>query len=238
MKCIKREMDLFRQRRYLFRFFFNYELEALIGAEHRDRISQADLVALPEFLRFNRVQLWYCHCEGEGVQTIAKTRQLFGTHLQTLKMALNGSKLIVFKGTINHNDPSCFNNHLHLVDCIRNQMLRICDSSIGYMFAIRFESDLSVANILISTILQIPEIVRCKTVQFDFFWPANSPIQLPIDPIWNWLIRTPNQWNIKDKRYLNIELYRSWAENDQEVCDYFEKVYLDILNWNENKEYL
>ena len=222
-KSITREIDLFRQRRYLFRFFFNYELEALIGAEHRERISQAELIALPEFLRFNRVQLWYWHCE--GVQKIDKTRQLFETHLKTLKTQLNGSQMIVFKGTINHNDSSCFNNHLHLVDCIRNQMLRICDSSNGYMFAIRFESYLLAPNILISIIMQIPEVVRCKTVHFEFFCSTNSPIQFPIEPIWNWLNRKPNQLNFDDKRNLHIELYKSWVVNSQEVCDYFEKVY-------------
>ena len=172
-------------------------MKAFINVPHRDidysneiSISLDDLEALPEFIRFNEVYMPY----SRGFQppsrniSIQEKCQFFADLLPSIKGALNDSKEICFCGDINENDPSNFSNHSTLIDYIRDEFLPICDSSRRYKFEIDFFSDKDAATNVVSSILKMPQIVRCLNVEIEIWISTMGyPSKLPVDEIVRWL---------------------------------------------------
>ena len=70
----------------------------------RKLLCQSDLADLPQFLRFDDVELNYC-CKKVPIK---EKCQLAVNYLQPIKKALNGLNLITFIGKIDENYPTGF----------------------------------------------------------------------------------------------------------------------------------
>ena len=193
----------------------------LIGNE-RQQIFIYQLTDLPQFLRFGRVELrYYRSYVHERAPLIERKCQSAVNYLQRLK--LNDSNQVHFNGTIDKSNPSNFSDHSQLLDHLRNEFLPICGSSRGYIFEIYcYSKEASHINI-IPGILQIPRIECCSNVEIELKGPAIYPIQLPIEPISNWLHRDCNGNEEKSKeRFLRI--YSLNFPCIRELCDHLKKV--------------
>ena len=142
---------------------FRKEFEYFIIGRKRTKLIQNDSADLPQFLRFDDVELNYC-CQKVPIKEMCR---LVVNYLQPLKKALNDTHLITFIAGINENDPSKFSNHLQLLNHVQEELLPICDSSYGYKFEIRFNSDKIAGANVIRQILQMPPIDRCSNVEIS-----------------------------------------------------------------------
>lgn len=218
-------------------FRFGFGVEAKIRKyEGLKSIPLINLFNLPEYLRFNTVELFY----RDGFQKNAKKRKHFAKHLQLLKPALSDTNMIVFSAKIYEDTRSNFNffNHSALIDYLRNKLLPICDSACHYKFNIYVSFD-SISSIrsattnVIAQILAMPQIVRCSNVEFNFDNYCYWNVQLSCEAISNWLYQkcgfemTSNGQN-KRERFLRIKMACS-HETTWEMLDYFRKVYILTL---------
>lgn len=120
-----------------------------------------------------------------------------------------------------------FDDHLKLLDYFQNRVLPHCDSSRSYEFEIGFgivigqepepaESS-AAATEIIASLLQIPAINRCSdlTIRINYV----TLMQLPIQPISDWLHRKSDGGQIQNGRILHIHNnnYLSYPENDDDI---------------------
>ena len=171
------------------------------------------------FLRFKTLWIIY----SKGSTSIDEKLRLLHNQLQLFKTAFSDLGEITLAVRINKNDHSQFHNRIQLLDHIREQLLPICDSSPFYSFYIDSQSDNDAAGNVISQILQLPSINRCRDVQFHY--DNETFTQLPVEVISNWLNRdsddgigcTLNGQSKKD-RYLGMNK-RIRIQNAVEMCD-------------------
>lgn len=131
-----------------------------------------ELEAFPRFFRFNTISLSY----NKGAQGIEEKCQSFLNYLRPIKGALIGANVIYFIGRINY---TIF-EHLH------NHLLPIFGHTCSYKFDIECYCPGDVTN-LISSILKIPQINRCRNVSFDIVGSDRVGNSLPVESISNWL---------------------------------------------------
>ena len=204
-------------------FYSANGLEAFIGS-HGKAISLVDLKLFPAFLRFNDVYMSY----SLGLQSIEDKCQLFEGLLPTIREAFNDSKEIYFDGNINQNDKSKFNNHLTLVDYIRDGLLSICDSSRRYKFVINFFSDKNSGAKVIESILKMSQIVQCSNVEI-WLPQMSDPIQLPIKAIVRWINQIDRIGVIGEKNEEKfLKIYSRKIQNVSRMCEHLTEV-LNIL---------
>ena len=185
-----------------------------------------NLSEFPQFLRVDTVCLNYCFF----VVPISEVCRAFINYLQPLKKTLKDSNLIDFFGSINNNRSTHFSDHSKLLDHLQNELLPICDSSRAYEFDILFYSDENAGRDVIASILKQQTILRCSNVAIKLSL-ANWPLQLPIEPISNWLHRKCDGINenersafsaFTEERFLQIHFDK--FQNATELCDYLKTV--------------
>lgn len=186
------------------------------------KLFLTDLAELPQFIRFDDVELSYRYTR----KPIAEKCELIRNYLRPLKKALNNSKLISFNGIIKENDQNCFSDHCQLLEHLQNELLPICDSSRGYAFNVTFCSDKNYIRYVFTQILSYQAIDSCSTLEIGLFAIANLPIpiQLPIEDISKWLHRKCNGMNkteASNDRFFCIRLGN--MENIRELCDHMKE---------------
>ena len=190
---------------------------------------------LPQFLRFDRVELSYQSSVYANALPIAKKCQSVVNYLQRLK--LNDTTLIHFIGFIHQTNRNNFIGHSQLLDHLRNELLPICGSSRGYKFEIFTLDEVSCKD-LIAPILQIPQIYCCSYVEISIDGRIKYPIQLPIEPISNWLHRNCDGREEKSKElFLRICSSSFNFPCARELCDHLKKVTLTIIRYYSFFEY-
>lgn len=198
---------------------------------------KAILTDLPQFVRFDRVLLWYY-----GELSIEEKFKLYGNYLQLLKKALNDANSIKFFCKIDQNDGHAFRNHSQLLNHVQNDLLAICDSSRGYAFVIDLHSDTNAGANVMDQILEMHPIGRCSNLEIkiiEFYGRSEHQIQLPIELISNWLHRKLDGINEKSKeRFLRISSEN--IQNIREMCNHLKTVSfpIKILNNIQNFSYL
>ena len=170
------------------------------------RISQADLLLIPSFVRLNTIELDYLH----GLGLMKKRCELVPLLLRSITHTLNGAKM-EFWGAI-----SCrlvdFIDNLTLLTHLEKELLPICNNCRGYKFKIHFYSDHSSLTKVIATILQFGQIADSSNVSFNFDLHDEWPTELPIDAIANLLSCTHNfdainsNGRAKQERLLEIRI--------------------------------
>ena len=195
-----------------------------------------------QFLRFDTIKLEY----NIGSHLIANKCEVFASQLQKLAR-LNGVNSICVLANINQQRRDHFIDHTQFLEHLRNRLLPICGCCRRYKFLIGFESDKdSVANI-ITSILQMPQIIDCPNVAFRLVIDKQYE-QLPIETISNWLHRNGNG-NTDDggnefanqnhqERVLEIEVANISSSNIVEMIDHLKKVLFQTLCWNFSEDSL
>ena len=184
-------------------------------------ISKHELTNLPQFLRFDHVELDYQNIY--QTLSIVEKCQSVVNYLEPLK--LSDSNLIHFIGAINKNNRSHFSNHSQLLDHLQNELLPIWGSSRGYKFEIYlFLDEVSHTN-LIAQILQLPRIDCCSNVEIKLPLSVFTmhPMQFPIETISNWLHRNCNGTEERSKKRF-LRIYSSSFLCARELCNHLKKV--------------
>ena len=151
------------------------------------KILPAALAPVPPFIRFDRLWLYY----DKGSAPIYEKCKLIDRQLQFFKPALSNSNMIALSARIHYAKNKHFKDHSQLLDYFRNALLPIVDSAHGYKFVIYLSWDEEVASDMIASILQIPPVTRCSTLQIQIFGVCRRK-KLPIEAISNWLNRRPS----------------------------------------------
>ena len=182
---------------------------------------QGELSELPQFLRFNEVDLCYSYIE--RATTKEKCLSVVN-YLQPLKKVLNDVILTHIDVRIDQNYQSNFCDHSQFLDHLGREVLPICDSSRGYKFDISFGSDKSAGANVASSILQMDAIQRSSNLEVNFYALSTQQLQLPIEEISNWLNRKCDDKinELSEERILRI--YSVNIQNARELCDHFIKV--------------
>ena len=186
---------------------------------------------LPRFLRFDNVELHYESSVYVYALPIAKKCESVVNYLRLIKS--NDLKLVHFNGTIDKNDRNNFSSYSRLLDHLQNELLPICGSSHHYIFEISFNSGLVTHTNLIANILQMPQIDCCSNVEIKLHGPTlyQYQIQIPIEPISNWLHRNCNGIEEKSKeRFLRICPFS--FNSARELCIYLKKVTILLILTN------
>ena len=198
---------------------FRFEC-SIWGKRRLKELFQADLVKIPQFFRFNDVDL----CYRNNILPIGRMCQRVVNYLQPLKKALSALNLINFTGAINEYDPFQFSTHLHLINHIQHELMPIFDLSIGYKFRIHFLSNRFDGATVIASILQTSPIQQCLNVEIALCEIAH-PIELPLEAISNFLHRKCTGINKNSvDRNLRINLQKFEIQNVRATCDHFKKV--------------
>ena len=208
-------------------FYFRSENPCYINSDnnglHCRQILARELTNLPLFLRYDHVELNYQCSVYKSIPLIEKKCKSAVNYLQPLK--LNDTNLIHIIGTINGNNRTHFNDHIQLLNHLRNELLPICSSSRGYKFDILLSSDEVSHTNLIAQILQIPQIDCCSNVKIKLIGLAIHPIQLPIESISNWLHQNCDGKEEKsNKRFLRIYFFNFNSLCTRDLVDHLKKV--------------
>ena len=191
----------------------------LCGGGYSDKkpISHANLKEFPVFLRFYGVHLPY----SIGLRPLEEKCQLFGDLLPEIKGALNDSNEIFFGAGIDQEDQSEFYNHSTLIGYLRDEFLPICDSTRRYKFVISFDSDQNSGSEVISSILKMPQVVRCSNVDI-WLLQVYDPIELPVGEIAQWLSQKNDRIGKKEEKFL--EIYSDKIQNVLEIWEHLTEV--------------
>ena len=182
--------------------------------------TENELPKFPQFIRFGQVHLLYGHPELPNYEMC----QSVVNYLQPLKSALNDSNMIYFTGTINQDQDNqdCFTDHSKLLDHVQEGLMPICNSLRGYSFNILFCTNKNTGSKVAATILQMPAIVRCSTLEICLHY-IQDPIQLPVEAISNWLHRKYDGTNENRKElFLKIGAYN--IENIGDLYEHLKEV--------------
>lgn len=209
----------------------------IIGAKttlirHADLLHLLDLFAPPQFIRFDRVWLYYRSCQcSNSTSSITEKCQSFVDFLRPLKKTINCPNLINFSADIN----GCYGNFVDpnsLICHLRNELLIVFDSPRRYQFSIHFYQDIEAMTNVIAQILQMPQVFQCANVEF-YFNSNNSfsrNLSLPVAAISKFLNRKSKSDRmgrnslIQKETYLRVDMYR--VGNASEMCDQLKKVLL------------
>ena len=138
--------------------------------------SFTDLETFPPlpFFRFNAVRLITAWPDEEDekawdTQSIDEKCQFFEDQFKLIKPEILNDSILCFAGTVDENDSSRFSDHSELLSYVRSRLLTACDDKPrGYYFVIDFNSEKSAAKCVITSLLQIPQIKCCFSVQIGF----------------------------------------------------------------------
>ena len=200
-------------------------METLIN--HK-QISLTNLANFPSFIRFRDVTLIYNYYYYNSPQPIAEKCELITSYLQVLKPALYDTRILRFHGTIDHCVPYYFSDHSQLLCHLRDQLLPICGNVRRYKFKIMFNTDKDAGGSVISSILQMPQIIRCSDV---FIQPTFYSDEFPIEDISNWLhqkntdgvgVGVENVGQKETQRFLQLD--SCIIPNAQEMYKHLKKV--------------
>ena len=191
-------------------------LEALISSG-ANVPSLVDLNEFPVFLRFDEVYLPF-HL---GSQSITDKTQLFGDFLTSIKGPIQDLKDILFIGDINQKNPAQFNDHSAIIAYIRDEFLQICGSSRRYQFWIEFFSDKEASTTVATSILEMPEIVRCTALSLQLHC-IFAPIHLPVEAIAQWLNQNTERIEILGRQNGEkvLHICSHYIGNVLEMCDH------------------
>lgn len=188
----------------------------------RTELVLNELTTFSPFLRFDTIWLWSLY----GEHPIKEKCEFIERHLRPLKSALIDSNMIDFRARISaYDDGIDFSDHLQLLEYIRNRLLPICNSSLGYKFYIDFESDFNSAANVIASLLQMPEIKRCANVEIKI--TSREQNQLPIETISNWLERSADgmENNVQKHRERSLTISTDGVfGNTREMIDHMKTV--------------
>ena len=194
-----------------------------------------DLAEFP-FLRFDEVELGY----ESGSHLIAKKCEIFASQLQKLPR-LNEANSVCVSTNISQKQRGYFIDQSQLLEHLRNHLLPIIGSRCRCEFFIRFKRDRGVTNVftgaatnLITSILQMKQIINCSNVAFDVVIAAQFE-HLPIGTISNWLHRSRNTDNggnefanqSQHERILEIKV--AYISNLFEMLDHLKEVLFNCL---------
>lgn len=183
-----------------------------------------ELTTFSPFLRFDTVWLWSL-CDEHSIK---EKCEFIESHLRPLKSALVDSQMIEFRARISaYDDGIDFSDHLQLLEYIRNRLLPICNSSLGYKFYIDFESDFNSAANVIASLLQMPEIKRCANVEIKIIHWRGRQNQLPIETISTWLERSADvvENNVQKQRERSLTISTEGVfGNTREMLDHMKTV--------------
>ena len=200
-----------------------YRDGVVIIGHRRKKIAPTQLITIPPFIRFKKVQLLW----NFGAQPIVEN--WFESHLLPIRPALSDSILVEFYVTIAQSQQKHFSDHSMLLEHIQNRWLSICNSSRGYKFGIVFLSDRNSATNVIASLLQMHEIKRCSHVEIIAKYSCEC--QLPVEVVSNWL-ELGDEAGKKfqnEERFLAIDIgnnvYYS-IENARELYDHLKTVFL------------
>ena len=199
-------------------FFFLRDGHRFIS---RKPILFDDLKEFPAFLHFGEVDLHYWNGSIESSESIEERCQVFGGLLPAIKGALNDSNEIFFDADIDQEDQSEFNDHSTLIAYLRDEFLPICDSSHRYKFVIGFDSDQDSGSKVISSILKMPQVVRCSNVDI-WLLQVYDPIELPVGEIAQWLSQKNDRIGKKEEKFL--EIYSDKIQNVLEIWEHLTEV--------------
>ena len=180
---------------------------------------QSEFPKFPQFIRFDQVRLLY----ERSKLPIDEMGQSIVNYLQPLKSALNDSNMIYFSGAINQGQVfNCFTDHSKLLNHVQEGLMPICNSSRGYNFKIWFYTNNNTGSKVAATILQMPAIARCSTLEINLNY-IQEPIRLPVEAISNWLHRRYDGTNENRKElFLRFEVYN--IENIGDLYEHLKKV--------------
>ena len=212
----------------LYYFTFSWSLEEglkafIVAGADKKEIAFPELPTVPRFLRFGLVKLDYYSIRH---QSIVEKFELFRRHLPSIKATLYDSGITCFQ--FDNEDTN------HSIDCstllehIRN-IVSICDSSRGYLFAFGLERDsswnMNVFN-LIASILEMPEIACSSTVYIRPLYGCITLTlsQLPIEIISNWLNRERQAMNQKQRERVLALNFPVQYSQIQEMYDFLKQV--------------
>ena len=175
-----------------------------------ERVYDTDLAAA-RYLRVDGLELVY-----NGVPiSITEKCELTQNLLQQFSPKLIGSELH-FRACIDKTDSSSFSDHFELLDHIENGLFPLCNLCRAYNFEVefrpyKFESARSrAAESIISSLLQMTPIRCCSDIKMLFYF-VNSPTQLPVEAIVNWLTHNPNRNETENRKFLQIIFYSGYA---------------------------
>ena len=186
-------------------------------------IENPNFVPLPQFIRFNDVNL----CYWKGLMTVDAKCKRFIKHLKQLKAALSDLNLLHFDAKINESCVHDFSCHSNLLHHLRDELLPVCEFSRAYKFTIRFRSWETNTTAFIESLLQIPQIGRCSNVALKI---SNINVRLPVEAIAQWLHQQSSGTNrISDpkrrEKFLTIELDDIDIPNLLEISGHLTKVF-------------
>ena len=184
-------------------------------AGKKKKMLLANLSAIPQFVRSDRVLLSY----NGGSMTSKNKCQKIEKYLRPIKTALKDSNSIRFVARINQDDQSSFNDHSVLLNYFSEKLLQICDTSRRYEFEIHLRSDNNSGANVISSLLQMPPIIRCSNLEITLFF-IEEALQLPVETISDWL----NRMIDGRKTEIFMELSMREIQNVTELCDHLSKV--------------
>ena len=151
----------------------------------------------------------------------------FVRYFKSIKEAISDSKLIHFYVGINNNLPCQFTNSCLFLDHLRNSFLPICDSLHGYKFRIDFQSDKKTTGNIIVHMLQMIPIITIPHIEFDMCYSLHRT-QLPVSVVSNWLHRTLEKSDQRQKKEIFLGIYSYHILNVQEMVDHLIKVWFLI----------
>ena len=191
-------------------------------------IRKRQLAKLPQFVRFNKVELCY-----KSGGTIEEKCKMFVNYLHDIEaMILNGVNQIHFVFPISKMCLSSFSDHLQILNYLQKELLPVCGTPRGYKFEFSFDFhyphndvDTSGTN-LIAQILQLHPIDRCSNIEIKLCGFSAPKMQWPCEAISNWLHQKPQEIAEKSqKRFLKI--YSGKMKNfpnERELCDHLREV--------------
>ena len=207
-------------------------MDALIGSGKKTFLL-SDLMSVPQFIRFNKVELYLVKPGLLPMMSLAEKCALFRKHLHDLKLALNDSNSIAFDCYIKRDNDRHFNSHYQFIDYLRDEFLPNCANSRCYKFYICFGSgeneNENAATNMIASIIQLAQISRCQNVEIEIDGLFSQQTQLPVEVISSWLagmyengVKICNQM----KRTLLLSICLGAISNTKEMLDHLEEVSL------------
>ena len=190
-----------------------------------------ELAKSPQFVRFNKVKLYY-----KSVGKIEEKCKMFVNYLHGIEaITLNGLNQIHFVFSISKKCLGSFSDHLQLLNYLRNELLPVCGTPRCYKFELSFNYDnrrngIYVDVNMITQILQMDPIDRCSNIEIMLSGASALPMQWPIETISDWL-HQKSEGNAKKSQKRFLKIYSDGWENfrnERELLDHLREVI--ILN--------
>ena len=190
------------------------------------------------FIRFDAVELNY----DSGSHQIANKCEVFASQLQKFPR-LNEANSVCVSANISQKQCGYFTDQSQLLEHLRNQLLPIIGSRCRCEFFIRFKRDRGVTNVftgaatnLITSILQMKQIINCSNVAFDVVIAAESE-HLPVETISNWLHRNRNtdngvnEFSNQSQQERKLEIKVAYISNVLEMLNHLKEVLFNCLRF-------